>query len=375
MNASDDSPAYWLDRRELQRLIDALQQAGYDVIGPTIDETAIVYDSIDSVDQLPQGWSDQQSPASYHLLQAAHDRCFFFNSTPDSWKKYLYPARQELAGAKLTDRGWEFATAVQDPPPRAFLGVRACDLAAIQIQDRVFLQSGFVDPVYDSARKSSLIVAVNCSTAASTCFCTSMDTGPRCGSGYDIVLTETEDGFVVETGSEGGRAIIDALQLQIAAAEHLQAAAAETERARQAIQRDFHSAGLRDLLMSNLEHARWNDVAQRCLSCSNCTMVCPTCFCATIDEVSDLDQTEVTRVRQWDSCFSFDFSYTAGGTVRDSVRSRFRQWATHKFATWQDQFDTSGCTGCGRCITWCPVGIDVTEEIDAIGNSATSPTK
>ncbi len=123
---------------------------------------------------------------------------------------------------------------------------------------------------------------------------------------------------------------------------------------------------LRDLLLSNLEHPRWDDVAQRCLSCTNCTMVCPTCFCASVSEVSDLTGDQVQRVRQWESCFNIDFSYTAGGTVRGDTRSRYRQWLTHKLASWHDQFETSGCVGCGRCITWCPVGIDLTEEVAAI---------
>ena len=120
---------------------------------------------------------------------------------------------------------------------------------------------------------------------------------------------------------------------------------------------------MQELLQGNLEHPRWDDVAERCLTCGNCTMVCPTCFCTTVEDHSDLAGRRAERKRRWDSCFTMDFSYIHGGSVRDQARSRYRQWMTHKLASWIDQFGTSGCVGCGRCITWCPVGIDITEEV------------
>ncbi|MBF0393567.1 MAG: 4Fe-4S dicluster domain-containing protein, partial [Alphaproteobacteria bacterium] len=116
----------------------------------------------------------------------------------------------------------------------------------------------------------------------------------------------------------------------------------------------------------NREHPRWDEVAKRCLTCGNCTMVCPTCFCTTVDDVTDLGGTRTERVRSWDSCFTLDFSYIHGGSVRNEGSSRYRQWITHKLSSWHDQFGSSGCVGCGRCITWCPVGIDITEEVGAI---------
>ena len=359
-------PMKWLPRQELQRLIDVLQQRGYQVIGPMKRDTAIVYEPIDQAAQLPAGWTDDQSPATYRIRETKNDRQFYFNSSPDSWKKYLYPARQELTGATLTKDGWKFASKIADPPRRALLGIRACDLAAIRIQDRVFSEGDYVDPVYTRRREAVLLIAVQCSTAAPTCFCTSMDTGPKCHAGFDIALTETDEGFCVETDSEMGASIVAELQLASTDSEQTALAANETNNAIRAITKRLDTTDIHDLLLEHLEHPHWSEVAQRCLSCTNCTMVCPTCFCATVDELSDLDQTEVTRVRHWDSCFNLDFSYTAGGTVRNDVRSRYRQWLTHKLATWHDQFDTSGCTGCGRCITWCPVGIDLTEEVAAI---------
>jgi formate hydrogenlyase subunit 6/NADH:ubiquinone oxidoreductase subunit I len=138
--------------------------------------------------------------------------------------------------------------------------------------------------------------------------------------------------------------------------------------------RHLDTAGLRDLLYENFEHPRWDNVAARCLSCANCTMVCPTCFCTTVEDVSDISGNHAERWRRWDSCFTQSFSYIHGGSVRTSAKSRYRQWMTHKLASWTDQFGTSGCVGCGRCITWCPVGIDITEEVRAIRESIVHPT-
>ena len=130
--------------------------------------------------------------------------------------------------------------------------------------------------------------------------------------------------------------------------------------------REMNTDGIHDLLLANLEHPRWEEVAGRCLTCGNCTMVCPTCFCTSVEDTSDLAGVSAERSRRWDSCFTMDFSYIHGGSVRASPKSRYRQWMTHKLATWWDQFGSSGCVGCGRCITWCPVGIDITEEVRAI---------
>jgi sulfhydrogenase subunit beta (sulfur reductase) len=362
----------FLARERLQTLIDRLVHLGHEVIGPKIEQQAVVYRRIDHVEELPRGWSDDQEPAVYRLTKEPHDRYFGFNTSPDSWKRFLYPPTSEIGNATLKDDGWHFETPSTTPPRYAFLGVRACDLAAIAVQDRVFAENQYVDVAYKRRRQEALIIAVQCSTAASTCFCSSMGTGPECNSGYDLVMTELNDGFVVQAGTDKGVQVLDLLPTTTVTLQQLQQSKRETDNARKEMTKQFNTAGIHDLLLSNLEHPQWKRVAERCLSCANCTMVCPTCFCSSIEEVSNLAVTEVTRVRNWDSCFNIDFSYIAGGVVRNDIRSRYRQWLTHKLATWHDQFDVSGCVGCGRCITWCPVGIDLTEEVDAIRSGETA---
>jgi ferredoxin len=360
----------YLAAEQLQDLLDELRADGYDVLGPTIQQEAIVYDRISSVQQLPQGWTDQQEAGRYRLQQRSDQALFGYSVGPHSWKKYLFPSNITLLRSSKTDAGWNFEVPPDDPPRLALLGVRACELAAIGIQDRVFAGGDYTDPLYVERRQRLFIVAVNCTQSGSTCFCVSMRTGPRCTSGFDLALTELTDGFVAESGSDRGEALLKRLKTRPASDAELTAAENRRKRATEQ-KRSVAADEVHDLLLNNLQHPRWSQVAERCLSCANCTLVCPTCFCSSVSDVSDLAGENIERQRRWDSCFNLDFSYMNGGAVRQTIRARYRQWLTHKLATWIDQFGTSGCVGCGRCITWCPVGIDITEEVAAIGAQTT----
>ena len=358
----------FLPRNRFGDLFAALTDAGYQVIGPTIPPGvgAIVYDELRSVDDLPRGWTDEQAPGKYRLARREDDAYFGYVVGPHSWKKYLFPPQALLSTAEKGEEGWTFATSVQDPPRLAFLGIRACELAAIAVQDRVFLGGPYVDPIYQARRERIFLVAVNCTQAGTNCFCTSMKTGPQCRTGFDLALTELDNGFVIEIGSDRGAEVLTKLATEEVTSQQDKATVTARDQAVQQMTKSLDTDGIRDLLLTRLEHPRWTEVADRCLSCTNCTMVCPTCFCSSVQEVPNLDETQVDRQRVWDSCFNIDFSGMNGGIVRDSVRSRYRQWLTHKLASWHDQFGSSGCVGCGRCITWCPVGIDLTEEVAAL---------
>ncbi len=342
------------------------------MVGPSVEDEAIVYAEIDKLSDLPQGYRDTQEPGKYRVAPRGHANYFEFNVGPHSWKQFLFPAKLTIATGTREGTSWRFETPDETEPKYALLGVRACELAAIAVQDRVFLQGPYVDRVYKKRRESALIIAVNCTVAASTCFCTSMQTGPKCQKNFDLALTEIDDRFLIEVGSERGAALLHELSARPASDEECSQAKLKQQRAVDQISKHMDTTEIRELLLENLEHPRWDEVASRCLSCTNCTMVCPTCFCASVSDVTDLTGDHVARQREWDSCFNIDFSYTAGGIVRNDRRSRFRQWMTHKLASWHDQFDSSGCVGCGRCITWCPVGIDLTEEVAAIRETPTT---
>ncbi len=359
-----------LARRDFQTLIDVLQDTGYAVIAPTLQENTIVYDQITRVDDLPEGWGDDQDGGHYRVENRKDGFLFSYAVGPRTWKKWLFPPRTELWSARRTPQGFAVEEAELAAERFAFLGVRSCELHAMGIQDRVFLQDKHHDKIYADRRRSALVIAVNCTAPAGTCFCVSMNTGPKAEAGYDLCMTELVSAdrhdFLVEVGSERGAEILQRLPVTDAGEEDHKAAQSASDQAAKKMGRTLDTGGIKDLLQNNPEHSRWDDVAARCLACGNCTNVCPTCFCSTTEETVSLDGTETQHSRVWDSCFSLDFSYTSGAIIRGDNRSRYRQWMTHKFANWIDQFDTSGCVGCGRCVTWCPVAIDVTEEIAAL---------
>ena len=359
-----------IERGSLDALWEVLSSEGYTVVGPTVRDGAIVLDELASSRDLPAGWTDIQEGGTYRLERREDDALFGYAVGPRSWKHFLHPPALTLFRARRGDDGMEMTTDAVEPRRYAFLGVRSCDLHAIAIQDRVLMGGAHPDPHYAATREAAFVIAVNCGEAGGTCFCVSMGTGPRAEAGYDLALTEMIDAgghrFVAEAGSERGATVLAQLPTRAADAAETTAPAAAAERAASQMGRELDTDGIKELLYRNLEHPRWDEVSDRCLTCGNCTMACPTCFCTTVEDVTDLTGTETERTRHWDSCFTMDFSYVHGGSVRASPRSRYRQWMTHKLATWIDQFGTSGCVGCGRCITWCPVAIDITEEAAVI---------
>jgi len=354
----------------LQALIEALAARNYQVLGPTVRDGAIVYDAITTLDDLPAGWTDRQDAGKYRLERRTDKALFGYAVGPQSWKRFLHPPIERLWQARREGDG--FALGCPEPAARkfAFLGVRACELHAIGIQDRVFLGGPYLDTGYQQRRLDNFLIAVNCGEAGGTCFCASMSTGPKAEAGFDLALTELLDNgrhsFLVEVGTVLGGEVLAVLPHGPASPEAIATADAVVARTARHMGRHLDTNGIKELLQENPEHPRWDDVAARCLTCANCTMVCPTCFCTTVEDHSDLAGHTAERVRRWDSCFTLDFSYIHGGSVRKENRSRYRQWMTHKLASWIDQFGTSGCVGCGRCITWCPVGIDITAEAAAI---------
>ncbi|NIO41480.1 MAG: sulfite reductase subunit A, partial [Burkholderiales bacterium] len=352
----------------LQNLLDALKDEGFRLVGPTIREQAIVYDDIASVDDLPRGWGDEQSNGQYRLVRRKDQALFGFAVGASSWKRYLHRPVVKLWQAERKGHSWRIIPDLPSEEKLALIGVRSCELEAIKIQDQVLLNGSFVDSHYQAQRDSAFIVAVNCAVAGGTCFCVSMKTGPKVNTGYDLALTEIpgeqeQTVFVVAIGSERGQLLLAKLPHRRASKKECEQADSVSKRTAESMGREMRTDDLRDLLLRNLEHPQWNKVAERCLTCGNCTMVCPTCFCTTVEDTSDLSGAETSRTRRWDSCFTMDYSYIHGGSVRGSGGARYRQWLTHKLATWVDQFGTSGCVGCGQCITWCPVGIDITAEV------------
>ncbi|NJO55235.1 MAG: sulfite reductase subunit A [Rhodospirillales bacterium] len=361
-----------IDRRGLQSLLDALLAEQYEVIAPKITDGAVGLASVRRIEELPLAWRDEQGAGRYRLEASPASELLDHGAPVHSWKRFLYPTSELLLRTHRVGNSIRFEPQEEAPKRLAFLGIRGCDLAALNVLDRVLAGDRGADTHYASRRKDVLVIAADCVRACGTGFCASMGTGPGVDDGYDLKLTELatddESNLLIQAGTETGGRFLSGIARR-------PAESGELEGAREAIANT--AAGLSRsmipdvaaLLSRNLEHRAWNRIADRCLSCGNCTLVCPTCFCATVEDTTDLSGTVAERWRRADSCFTSDFSYIHGGSIRRGTASRYRQWMTHKLSSWWEQFGVSGCVGCGRCVTWCPVGIDITAEARSIQES------
>jgi ferredoxin len=351
----------------LEPLVERLRADGYVVVGPTVAGDAIVLAEIAHAGELPHGWSVQTGPGVYRTVRRSDRAAFAHSAGPQSWKRFLHPPREQIGSADRDGDGVRFSEPASPSVRYAFLGVRPCDVRAIGVLDRVL----GVGSRYAQRRAGVFLVAVNCTEPGGTCFCVSAGGGPRAEDGFDLVLTElaepdAEPRYVASAGSAAGQRVLDELPHETADPELGARADRLVEGAAARMGRALPEVDLHAMLASTLEADRWNEVAARCLACGNCTMACPTCFCTSVNDTTDLTGEHAERWQHWASCYETDYSYLDGGPVRPTIRSRYRQWLTHKLGTWHDQFGESGCVGCGRCIAWCPVGIDITEEATAL---------
>jgi len=358
---------FFLPRDCLQRLPDVLADRGFRVLGPQVRDGAIVFGPLESVARLPVGIVDEQAAGSYRLRHTSSPRCFSWTTGPQAIKPWVFAPREELWTARPDEGGrLVYEECRPEPVRQALIGVRACDLAALELQDRHFLRSGFTDPHYQARRQGLFLVALNCGRSSPTCFCASTGDGPGVSGGYDLLMGELDEGYVIEAGTAPGSRILAELGLAGATPQQVDAVRREVRAARESQSRHLPAGSLKYSLNAHLDSPRWDEIGKRCLACGNCTAVCPTCFCHSEQERVPLDGSSSTHFRQWDSCFSDGHSYMHGFTIRPDARSRYRQWMIHKLASWHDQYGRSGCVGCGRCISWCPVGIDLTAEVVSV---------
>ncbi|MDG3088536.1 4Fe-4S dicluster domain-containing protein [Vibrio hannami] len=358
----------WLARQNFSLLFEALGSLGYKIIAPVIRNGAILFDSVTSPGELACGVRERQAPGKYSLDSDSSGHFFSWNTGLQGLKPLLFKPEQTLWSCRAEDSGLSFHQAPLGAEKIAVIGVRACDLAALALQDKHFLFGPYQDEFYKAQREKLLLVAVNCSASGEQCFCVSTGTGPEAKFYYDLVLDELDDGFLLEQGSDKGLAVLDALSLEPASAERCAMAKVQVNAAAKNQNKQMPDERKLQQLTELLADRHWESIAERCLSCGNCTLVCPTCFCSKQESkrhlFPDAEGGVISeQVRLWDSCFSVEHSHIFGKNFRPTISSRYRQWVTHKLANWQSQYGRSGCVGCGRCITWCPAAIDLVEEV------------
>jgi ferredoxin len=368
-----EAHTYALTLDDLQKLFQYFGKQGIENIGPVLRDGVIMLDTLYAFEDMPSGYVESLGKGSYSLEKSEDDSALFQHTLgPQSFKKFLNPLKRKLWTASKKDGRFEIHQNNEKPKNRAFWGVRSCDLSAFAILDKVFINDRYSNVTYRENRNHSWIIAVNCLFPSANCFCHSMQTGPRSREGFDFALTELEEAdqyiYVCETGSVRAKELAHTLGFDKASSSLIATVDQRTEEVAQSMSRTFDPEETAALLKEKLEHQEWGEVAQRCLSCANCTMVCPTCFCSTTEDITDITGEHTERWLRWDSCFTSDFSFIHGGVIRNSTKSRYRQWLTHKLSSWYDQYGSAGCVGCGRCITWCPVGIDLVEEVEKLKN-------
>lgn len=370
---------YIVQLEHIQTILTTLHEQRYTTIGPVVRDGAVVLGEVRSCEDLPHGIVDEQQPGSYRLHAEGTGELFRYVVGPQSWKAFLFPARVKLFSARRNGKGFRVESESEAPIDKlAFIGVRSCELTALNVLDTILLDGPYVDGQYRRRREQVFILAVNCTKPGGNCFCASMKTGPRARGAYDLALTEIyREGchyFLVEVGSEAGQCVLQSVPHRAAQQHEIEEALRALDEAAARMSKRVETEGIVEILNERFEHPHWDDIAKRCLACANCTMVCPTCFCTNVEDVTDLSGERAERWRVWDSCFTSDFTRIAGGNIRLSTRTRYRQWLMHKFAHWQGQFNTFGCVGCGRCITWCPAAIDITQELETFRSSSVPTT-
>lgn len=258
----------------------------------------------------------------------------------------------------------EVAREEQPVGKRVLLGVHPCDVNGLLSLDKVFLGT-YPDPYYKKLRENTVIIALNCTRPCQNGFCASFNTGPEVDTGFDLSLTDIGDKFVVMVGSAKGGEL--AAGLELASDDDLVAGRKAMRASQHEITRRIDVDDLPEFLHQNFDHPVWLEEKEKCLACGSCTVVCPTCYCFAVKDMVDLSLEKGGRTRMWDSCMFMEFSRVAMDHIFVPDRTaRLKQRMYHKLAYYQQQFDATGCVGCGRCVTACIKHIDPVDVVARI---------
>ncbi|MGD0276344.1 MAG: 4Fe-4S dicluster domain-containing protein [Syntrophales bacterium] len=301
----------------------------------------------------------QEGQVLFKALEKGEEPLVRYANSKNAPKNFFFPHTELMMKYTRTPKGMTFKEKGPEAPEAVLFGVRPCDARSLVLLDRLFDQEKYRDNYYIERRARITVISMACvHPPYATCFCTSVDGAPVSSDGADILITDVEDNYLVEFLSEKGQKYLS--YFGNAAADEA-AVARKEEIARQAaseIKSHIPAKEIKPILDVNFEHPFWNTIHQKCLACGTCTFLCPTCHCFDIsDEVKGADG---IRIRNWDSCMFPLFTLeTSGHNPRTTQKERWRQRAMHKFKYYVDNFNAIACVGCGRCVMYCPVNIDI----------------
>ena len=317
----------------------------------------------------------REGNTSFQEISSWEDLDLDYVTTILSPRKYLHKPFETLFS--FTEGGKTVTEGTRDSSEKMqiIFGLHPCDVNAIRLLDKVFTGK-YEDPYYTGHRKNTLIVGLGCDQAQDTCFCTSFGSGPHLREGFDLLITQLGDRYLVEPGTPDGEDLLKRLDIgrtmnSSTLTEYSRLKEAKLEKIANTIKKKINTTDLNKLLEVNTDHPIWTRLKEDCLACGACTISCPTCFCFNITDHLDLTLQNGERRRVWDSCMLLEFAEVAlGANFRNDLAARIKQRIYHKLYSFHFQHDDWGCVGCGRCVKFCIKKIDPREIIEELRGEA-----
>jgi sulfhydrogenase subunit beta (sulfur reductase) len=292
-------------------------------------------------------------------IDSARDVVLEFDNTKESPKFALFPQRETLFRYRAQKGKVEMNVPSNKEKGQVLFGIRPCDARGLLLLDRVF-GGDCSDPYYAEKRANTLVVSLGCVNPNPTCFCQSMGGGPCSPEGADLFFMDLGDRYAVEAGSDKGAALLQDRAFEDADEEALVLSEKIKRQAEASMKPSILKENLKEQLEELFDDPVWNEWAETCLGCGICTYLCPTCHC--FDLCDEAAGQTGERIRVWDSCqFPLFTQQASGFNPRPTVKERFRQRIMHKFSYLPETQAMLGCVGCGRCVTECPVNLDIRE--------------